>query len=105
VNRIIKARPLDNLEFAQWMKHYYDTATGGVGVAAYNAEERREVAKGAGAAAVKKRAFPRAAGLLLRMDVCACMLRVLTSACCVCALQGRRLRLRRGRRAPPRRRA
>ena len=61
----MKARPLDNLEFAQWMKHYYDTATSGMGVASYDAKERREVsarsaaaAAPGGGAAAKKRACP-----------------------------------------------
>ena len=42
----MKARPLDNLEFLQWMKHYHDTATNGAGCGPYNAAERREAAKG-----------------------------------------------------------
>ena len=48
VQKLIKARPLDNLEFLQWMKRYYDTATGGAGVenSTYDAEERRACARG-----------------------------------------------------------
>jgi RP/EB family microtubule-associated protein len=66
VNKIIKARPLDNLEFAQWMKHYYDTATSGMGVVSYDGKERREAsaksaAAAAGAGVPKKRACLRCA--------------------------------------------
>ena len=57
----MKARPLDNLEFLQWLKHYYDTATNGAGVPSYNAAERREAAKGAAAAGAANMT-PSAAG-------------------------------------------
>ncbi|CAI9110231.1 OLC1v1010224C1 [Oldenlandia corymbosa var. corymbosa] len=45
VSKLVKGRPLDNLEFMQWMKRYCDTANGG-SMSSYNALERREVAKG-----------------------------------------------------------
>ncbi|KDP31994.1 hypothetical protein JCGZ_12455 [Jatropha curcas] len=44
VNKLIKGRPLDNLEFMQWMKHYCDSVNGGV--VNYNPLERREACKG-----------------------------------------------------------
>jgi RP/EB family microtubule-associated protein len=47
VGKLVKARPLDNLEFLQWMKHYYDTATGGVRPADYDGDVRRQQSKGA----------------------------------------------------------
>uniref|UniRef100_A0A804LY07 Calponin-homology (CH) domain-containing protein n=1 Tax=Zea mays TaxID=4577 RepID=A0A804LY07_MAIZE len=45
VNKLIKGRPLDNLEFMQWMKRYCDSVNGGF-MSSYNASERRESSKG-----------------------------------------------------------
>ncbi|CAM0956636.1 unnamed protein product [Alopecurus aequalis] len=45
VNKLIKGRPLDNLEFMQWMKRYCDSVNGGF-MSSYNAIERRESSKG-----------------------------------------------------------
>lgn len=45
VSKLVKGRPLDNLEFMQWMKRYCDSANGGV-LQSYNALERREASKG-----------------------------------------------------------
>ncbi|KAG9440337.1 hypothetical protein H6P81_020502 [Aristolochia fimbriata] len=45
VNKLVKGRPLDNLEFMQWMKRYCDTVNGGQ-MHSYNALERREACKG-----------------------------------------------------------
>ncbi|GJN19778.1 hypothetical protein PR202_gb07087 [Eleusine coracana subsp. coracana] len=45
VNKLIKKRPLDNLEFMQWMKRYCDSVNGGF-MNSYNALERRENSKG-----------------------------------------------------------
>ncbi|KNA23510.1 hypothetical protein SOVF_024240 [Spinacia oleracea] len=44
VNKLIKGRPLDNLEFMQWMKKYFDSVNGGLH--SYNPVERRESRKG-----------------------------------------------------------
>lgn len=45
VNKLVKGRPLDNLEFMQWMKRYCDSVNGG-NLHCYNALERREASKG-----------------------------------------------------------
>ncbi|KAM5576659.1 hypothetical protein ABKV19_007485 [Rosa sericea] len=43
VSKLVKGRPLDNLEFMQWMKRYCDSING---CTSYNALERREACKG-----------------------------------------------------------
>lgn len=46
VSKLVKGRPLDNLEFMQWMKKYCDSINGG-SLHHYNPLERREACKGA----------------------------------------------------------
>ncbi|XP_020230387.1 microtubule-associated protein RP/EB family member 1C [Cajanus cajan] len=45
VSKLVKGRPLDNLEFMQWMKRYCDSVNSGL-QHSYNPMERREVCKG-----------------------------------------------------------
>nr|GEX01795.1 microtubule-associated protein RP/EB family member 1A [Tanacetum cinerariifolium] len=41
VNRLVKGRPLDNLEFLQWLKRYCESVNGGIMNENYNPIERR----------------------------------------------------------------
>ncbi|CAH8325463.1 unnamed protein product [Eruca vesicaria subsp. sativa] len=41
INRLVKGRPLDNLEFLQWLKRYCDSINGGIMNENYNPVERR----------------------------------------------------------------
>ena len=46
MSKLIKGRPLDNMEFLQWLKLYFDQVTGGAGISGYDAEQRRALSKG-----------------------------------------------------------
>jgi len=46
VNKLIKGRPLDNMEFIQWLKAFWDRETGGMELDDdYDARERRQICK------------------------------------------------------------
>lgn len=51
VNKLIKGKPLDNMEFMQWLKSHFDKVTAGQGVPDYNGPSRRSQTKGGAAAA------------------------------------------------------
>lgn len=46
VTKLIKAKPLDNIEFMQWLKSYFDRVTASQGVPNYDAAGRRSATKG-----------------------------------------------------------
>lgn len=45
VQKLIKARPLDNMEFMQWFKRYFDDHTGGGDILDYDPVQRRAASK------------------------------------------------------------
>ncbi|WIA17510.1 hypothetical protein OEZ85_014345 [Tetradesmus obliquus] len=45
VAKLIKGRPLDNTEFMQWFKAYWDTTTGGQPIGDYDSAARRQLCK------------------------------------------------------------
>eukprot|EP01024_Parvocaulis_polyphysoides_P059023 TRINITY_DN6372_c1_g6_i2.p1 TRINITY_DN6372_c1_g6~~TRINITY_DN6372_c1_g6_i2.p1 ORF type:complete len:302 (-),score=35.94 TRINITY_DN6372_c1_g6_i2:200-1105(-) len=45
INKLVKGRPLDNMEFLQWFKHYYDTQLAISGIQEYDPIGRREQSK------------------------------------------------------------
>eukprot|EP00892_Ulva_mutabilis_P002204 jgi/Ulvmu1/11985/UM082_0064.1 len=46
VNKLIKGKPLDNMEFMQWLKSHFDKVTAGQGVPEYDGPARRSHTKG-----------------------------------------------------------
>lgn len=62
VTKLIKGKPLDNIEFMQWLKSYFDRITASQGVTNYDPTGRRAATKdGGGAAGRGGIAGPRAA--------------------------------------------
>ena len=46
MNKLIKGRPLDNMEFIQWLKAFWDRETGGMELDDdYDPKDRRQICK------------------------------------------------------------